>query len=192
MQFSQDGLLVGAAIQTYLLEKVRLTTKMPGERNYHIFYEILKGANEDKEMLFLEDLEAEDFKITSKSGTYDRRDGVEDEDEFDNCVKAFETLGFDAEEEDNILKLTSAMLHASNLTFSAICEDESQLDLENDSLSPVLTLLGFDQSAFRDALCCFYLKIGSERHRRSLKKSDAELALLSLITATYSALFCIW
>ena len=37
--FSRSGSLLGAKIQTYLLEKVRLGFHASGERNYHIFYQ---------------------------------------------------------------------------------------------------------------------------------------------------------
>merc|ERR1719232_1527615 len=43
IQFNVSGRLVGASIETYLLEKVRLISQSPQERNYHIFYEILAG-----------------------------------------------------------------------------------------------------------------------------------------------------
>ena len=70
---------MGASIEVYLLEKVRLISQAKGERNYHIFYEILSGASpEEREKFFLEDSGVHDFRMTSLSGTYDRRDGVKD------------------------------------------------------------------------------------------------------------------
>ena len=40
LQFNTRGVLVGAAIETYLLEKVRVVTQSEGERNYHVFYQV--------------------------------------------------------------------------------------------------------------------------------------------------------
>ena len=75
---------MGAKIETYLLEKVRLVIQAPGERNYHIFYEILEGIENEKERsdLFLNDNDVNDFRITSMSGTFDRRDQIEDYDTY--------------------------------------------------------------------------------------------------------------
>lgn len=40
-----DGLCSGAEIKNYLLEKSRVTGCTPVERNYHIFFFILRGAD---------------------------------------------------------------------------------------------------------------------------------------------------
>ena len=77
--FTNDGRLRGAVIETYLLEKVRIIFQGPGERNYHIFYQILLGSSRsERNKYFLDDNTPADFAITSRSGTYDRRDGVRD------------------------------------------------------------------------------------------------------------------
>ena len=79
IRFSKSGALSGASIVTHLLEKPRIITQAVGERNYHIFYQLLAGASEEeRNEFFLADYQPEDFAITSKSGTYTRRDGVSD------------------------------------------------------------------------------------------------------------------
>ena len=41
VQYDADGLIVGAGSQTYLLERSRVVEIAMGERNYHIFYQLL-------------------------------------------------------------------------------------------------------------------------------------------------------
>lgn len=81
ISFTDKGKLVGASIETYLLEKVRLIHPGPGERNYHVFYQFLKAATaRERQDLFLGNKTCKDFRLLSDSGTFDRRDGVNDAD----------------------------------------------------------------------------------------------------------------
>ena len=46
--FSPSGAIAGANIDWYLLEKSRVTARAEGERCFHVFYQLLAGAKEDK------------------------------------------------------------------------------------------------------------------------------------------------
>ena len=90
MRFSPGGRLVGARVDVYLLERVRLLRPGTGERNYHVFYQLLaaqgrpKGAGEEggggQEELGLEGKGADDFALLGGTGVTGRRDGVADGD----------------------------------------------------------------------------------------------------------------
>eukprot|EP00051_Salpingoeca_urceolata_P027910 m.483909 g.483909 ORF g.483909 m.483909 type:complete len:1476 (-) comp23118_c0_seq1:127-4554(-) len=43
--FDESGYLSGAQIDTYLLEKARVLQQLPDERNFHVFYQLLSGAD---------------------------------------------------------------------------------------------------------------------------------------------------
>jgi len=190
IRFTDTGTLVGANIETYLLEKVRLVTQAEGERNYHIFYEILQGMEEsDLERYFISDYNAEDFKMTNQSDTYDRRDGVSDYETYQDLVQAMETMGFAMKEQTDIMSVTCALLHASNLSINSITADEGEIDRTNVHLEPALSLLGLSADAFNRALCYFSITAGREKHTRSISRENAEKGLLALIKATYGALF---
>jgi myosin-5 len=189
IQFSQSGTLVGASIETYLLEKVRLISQSEGERNFHIFYELFCMADTDLESYGLDGYQLEDFRMTNQSGTYDRRDGVEDYDTYDELRRAMETMGMTQDEQWNVLSIPSAVLHGSNITFVAKSADESALDTKNGHLKPFLKLMGLTATDLDRALCYFNIKAGKEIHTRTLPKAKAEKGLEAMIKATYSALF---
>ena len=191
IQFTRMGRLVGAQIEVYLLEKVRLMTQSLGERNYHIFYEILSGAMDPAELrkYFIASTAApEDFRITA-SGTYKRRDGVSDKETFRGLKKAMDAMKFSGEEQADIFSIAAAILHASNLTFQDL-DQEACLDERNVHLQPVCYLLGVTPEDLNQALCHFSITAGKDTHvRRSLTVDQAEKGLEALLKATYGALF---
>jgi len=51
-----DGKIIGAELEHYLLEKARITGQGKGERNFHIFYFLIRGGTaEEKKEFFLDD-----------------------------------------------------------------------------------------------------------------------------------------
>ena len=48
IHFDKHGLVAGATIQSYLLERSRITQVAQGERTYHIFYAAVCGATADE------------------------------------------------------------------------------------------------------------------------------------------------
>ncbi|KAL7551434.1 hypothetical protein ACHAWF_014622 [Thalassiosira exigua] len=85
VRFSSSGRLVGATVSTYLLERARVC-RPPGngERNYHVFYQLLAGCtSEERTEWGLSGRGTEDFRILDNDdggtgGTYVRGDGVDD------------------------------------------------------------------------------------------------------------------
>eukprot|EP00339_Tiarina_fusa_P025680 CAMPEP_0117026618 /NCGR_PEP_ID=MMETSP0472-20121206/19548_1 /TAXON_ID=693140 ORGANISM="Tiarina fusus, Strain LIS" /NCGR_SAMPLE_ID=MMETSP0472 /ASSEMBLY_ACC=CAM_ASM_000603 /LENGTH=1167 /DNA_ID=CAMNT_0004733667 /DNA_START=76 /DNA_END=3579 /DNA_ORIENTATION=- len=202
LQFKQTGSLVGAKIETYLLEKVRLVNQSEGERNYHIFYELLSAATDDeREDLMLGEWKAQDFKMTNMSGTFDRRDGADDvgpfdrrdgaddEELYDELAMAMGTMGFDPRIQEDIFGCTAAFLHAFNLTFLAPTDESSRVDESNPHLEPTLKLLGLSKDAFNAAMTEYEIEIGNQSFTKQLTVEGAQKAIEAFIKGTYGAMF---
>lgn len=191
IKFNKSGTLIGASIETYLLEKVRLISQSEGERNYHVFYEMLMGMNDEEiDQFLLTDYTAEDFKMTSCSGTFDRRDGVQDVDTYVELRDALEVMGFSPEQQSDLFSIASAVLHLSNLSINSIKGgEESEIDYENPHLEPILQLLGVTKENLNQALCYFKIEARGQSYTRAVQKEKAEKGVEALIKATYSAMF---
>jgi myosin-5 len=190
--FHSSGSLESASIETYLLEKVRLISQAPGERNYHVFYELLAGVSQrERRELQIGNVTARDFRMTACSGTYDRRDGVDDRDTYRDLRQALDTVGFSKEDQHDMLSVACALLHTSNLTFrqSSDGEDASELVHTNPSLKSVVALLGVPVDALNNALCLCEIKARGEVFYKNMSIPQATTAVEALIKATYGALF---
>jgi len=200
--------LVGASIETYLLEKVRLVHQSQGERNYHIFYELfsMKYNDDDEddhdhanrallERFGLVHYDMEDFSLINTSDTYDRREGISDAATFRDMKRAMTVMGIPITEQHSIFAVCCALLHASNLNFVDIGEVECALEMENPHLEYVVDLLGITRDGLNKALCYYEITVGGcggksgETHRRELSQAQAKKGAEALIKATYGAMF---
>jgi len=185
------GTLKSASIRTYLLEKVRLISQSPGERNYHIFYEVLAALpQQERKRLHIASLNAGDFRMTGISGTFDRRDGISDKDTFRELRSALNTVGFRDEEQTDLFTVVCALLHTSNLSFvEAASNESSALDASNPHLKSAVALLGVHAEDLNAAFCQVLIEVNGERLFKNNSIEKAEHAVDALIKATYGALF---
>ena len=80
IEFGKAGQITGANIDKYLLEKSRVTHQSPKERNFHIFYQLIRGASDAiKEPLLLSS-KLMDYTFTKSSNMH--IEGVDDAADF--------------------------------------------------------------------------------------------------------------
>lgn len=110
--YFKQGAIVGAKITQYLLEKSRIVTQAPGERNYHVFYELLGSLNEaDRSKYGL--LEADKYFYLNQGGS-DCAPGRVD---WASLQGAMQVLGVSEIEQDGIVRVLASVLHLGNVYF---------------------------------------------------------------------------
>ncbi|XP_014209371.1 unconventional myosin-Ie-like [Copidosoma floridanum] len=116
MQFSAGGRPSGGKVSNFLLEKSRVTSHNPGERNFHIFYQLVTGANSEmKSELGLTDLNDYDYL---RYGGNHKVDGTNDARDFQDTLKALSVMGIKNMETTDILRLVAGILHIGNVRFT--------------------------------------------------------------------------
>lgn len=112
IQFDHHGRIVGAEIVNFLLEKTRLITQNEGERNYHIFYQLLAGANSAlRERLRLTSPEAFMYLNQSHCVALTSRSDLED---FQETLECMNVIGISNEEQQVVFEML--------VRFSYICQ----------------------------------------------------------------------
>ncbi|KAJ7427469.1 myosin XVB isoform X3 [Willisornis vidua] len=118
----QHGAVVGTSISQYLLEKSRVVFQAHGERNYHVFYELLAGLPlEQREEMYLQ--EAESYFYLNQGRACDIL-GKDDSQDFLVLVQALEGISLSEDQLSTTWAVLAAILQLGNICFTS-CEKES-------------------------------------------------------------------
>ncbi|CAH0489064.1 unnamed protein product [Peronospora farinosa] len=193
MEFSLEGSLIGASIQTYLLEKVRLSYQAESERNYHIFYEIIAGATEEEKKRWNLKTPTK-YRYLNQSTCVKRKDGVNDAEQFGVLKTAMQTMGFDNDDMESIFVTISALLHIGNLEFDEThqasgTEGSEISNMCEDSMKMVLDYLEVDKQGLEQAICNRNIQTKDEHYSIGLLPDAAENARDALARFLYGKLF---
>uniref|UniRef100_A0A8D1LI75 Myosin-11 n=1 Tax=Sus scrofa TaxID=9823 RepID=A0A8D1LI75_PIG len=186
INFDVTGYIVGANIETYLLEKSRAIRQAREERTFHIFYYLIAGAKEKMK----NDLLLEGFSnYTFLSNGFVPIPAAQDDEMFQETVEAMAIMGFSEEEQLSILRVVSSVLQLGNIVFKKERNTDQASMPDNTAAQKVCHLMGINVTDFTRSILTPRIKVGRDVVQKAQTKEQADFAVEALAKATYERLF---
>ncbi|KAJ8956705.1 hypothetical protein NQ318_014060 [Aromia moschata] len=189
--YFKHGAIIGAKVTQYLLEKSRIVTQAPGERNYHVFYELLGGlSNTERQKYGL--VEADKYFYLNQGGGDCAPGHSGSGADWGALTRAMEVLGVGESEQETIVKILASVLHLGNVYFHRRQLRHGQEGVEVGSdveIKWAAHLLQISASGLQRALTSRITEARAERVYSPLSIDQALDARDAFAKALYSALF---
>ncbi|XP_072281664.1 myosin-10-like isoform X4 [Pyxicephalus adspersus] len=186
INFDVAGYIVGANIETYLLEKSRAIRQAKDERTFHVFYQLLAGAGEHvKTDLLLEGFNQYRF-LSNGNVTIP---GQQDKEIFQETMESMKIMGISHEEIMSMLKMVSAVLQFGNIVFRKERNTDQASMPDNTAAQKLCHLLGLNVTEFTRAILMPKIKVGRDYVQKAQTKEQADFAVEALAKALYERLF---
>ncbi|KAM8934574.1 myosin-11 isoform 1-T1 [Pelodytes ibericus] len=186
INFDVTGYIVGANIETYLLEKSRAIRQARDERTFHIFYYMISGSKPAwKEELLLEGY----GNYTFFSHGYVPVPAQDDGDMFQETLEAMGIMGFNEEEQLSMMKVISSVLQLGNIVFKKERNTDQASMPDDTAAQKCCHLMGINVTDFTRAILTPRIKVGRDLVQKAQTKEQADFAIEALAKATYERLF---
>ncbi|XP_069735746.1 unconventional myosin-Ia isoform X2 [Phaenicophaeus curvirostris] len=190
VEFDFKGEPLGGVISNYLLEKSRIVRHVKGERNFHIFYQLLAGGSAQllQQLKLRQDCRHYGYLNRERSNL----PGVDDAANFRAMQDAMRVIGFSPEEVTALLEVTAVVLKLGNVELSSGYQAsgmEACSIAESQELREICELIGLDTSTLEQALCSRTVKARDEMVLTTLTVPQGYYGRDALAKNIYSRLF---
>ncbi|XP_058853990.1 unconventional myosin-Ic isoform X2 [Acipenser ruthenus] len=174
IQFDFKGAPVGGHILNYLLEKSRVVHQNHGERNFHVFYQLIEGGDDDLLRRLGLERNAQQYQYLVK-GNCPKVSSINDKNEWKVVRKALSVIGFSEDEVEELLNIIASVLHLGNVQFAGDEQGNAQITTETQ-IKYLARLLGVEGAALKEALT----------HKKIIAKGEELVSPLNLEQAAYA------
>merc|ERR1711981_63440 len=187
IHFNGAGKLAGCDIESYLLEKSRITQQQEVERSYHIFYQLLQPfVTTMKEKCHLTDdiydyIYVSQGKVTVAS--------IDDNEELEYTDAAFDIIGFSETEKWDCYKLTAGVMSCGQVVFVQKGRDDQAEPGDLAFPEKVATLFGVNCNEMLKAFCKPKIKVGTEWVTKGQTCEQATNGIGGIARATFDRVF---
>ncbi|XP_065134483.1 myosin-9 isoform X1 [Paramisgurnus dabryanus] len=186
INFDVNGYIVGANIETYLLEKSRAIRQAKEERAFHIFYYMLTGAGDKlRSELCLESYN--NYRFLSNGNV--TIPGQQDRDIYMETMESMRIMGFSEEEQIGLLRVVSSVLQLGNMAFKKERHSDQASMPDDTAAQKVCHLMGINVTDFVRAILSPRIKVGRDYVQKAQTQEQAEFAVEALAKATYERMF---
>uniref|UniRef100_A0A8B9DUG3 Myosin motor domain-containing protein n=1 Tax=Anser cygnoides TaxID=8845 RepID=A0A8B9DUG3_ANSCY len=187
IHFGATGKLASADIETYLLEKSRVTFQLKAERSYHIFYQIMSNKKPELIEMLLITTNPYDYQYVSQGEITVA--SINDQEELMATDSAIDILGFTPDEKTAIYKLTGAVMHYGNLKFKQKQREEQAEPDGTEVADKAAYLMGLNSADLLKALCYPRVKVGNEYVTKGQTVQQVYNSVGALAKAVFEKMF---
>ncbi|XP_075034091.1 myosin heavy chain, skeletal muscle, adult-like [Mixophyes fleayi] len=187
IHFGTTGKLSSADIETYLLEKSRVTFQLSAERSYHIFYQVMCNKKPELIDMLLITTNPYDFPFVSQGEITVA--SIDDQEELMATDQAIDILGFNPDEKVGIYKMTGAVMHYGNMRFKQKQREEQAEPDGTEVADKCAYLMGLNSADLLKALCYPRVKVGNEFVTKGQTVQQVTNSVGALAKSVYEKMF---
>merc|ERR1719278_856987 len=187
IHFNSAGKLCGCDIESYLLEKSRITQQQEVERSYHIFYQLLQPhvPTMKAECMVSDDIYdyiyVSQGKVTVAS--------IDDNEELEMTDAAFDIIGFTHTEKWDCYKITAGVMSSGQIEFVQKGRDDQAETGDLAFPTKVAACFGIDANQFLKAFCKPKIKVGAEWVTKGQTCDQATSGIGGIARASFDRIF---